>query len=948
MARQEARLIIGGVRFINQELLKILPQRTLEAIKGQRRKAEYKAMVQQLIQSMSSLETVPAARTPMDETFVQLDDPSNQNRIAEAPGDLSSEVLRDSVVEYLRKLPPSKYKGLDCPRLDSIINSLGSWDCTRISEEISIYLRESFPVRRRASKSKTPATLPPQSRRKLRRADYARVQKAWKRNRAGCIRGLLRDRTTTSAPPQEVMVPFWERIMTSKSTESPGIAASGDVIVELWAPISVDEVRSALPPLGTAPGPDGVTAQDFRDVPSGIWARVFNILLVSGRLPSHLLESRTTLIPKKDGASEPGDFRPITVSSTITRAFHKILANRLSKYISLDKRQRAFRPIDGCSENIFLMDFILKYSRQQHQPLYMASLDIAKAFDSVSHQAILDTLRTAGVPGLMVEYIAETYRQSSTRLQSEGWLSHAIHPSCGVKQGDPLSPVIFNMVIDRLFASLPKEVGIRIGGSVINSIAYADDIALFALTPEGLQSMLDTAATFLRECGLNVNATKCFTVALKTVAGRKKTVIDAGVSFSCSGTKIPALKRTDDWKYLGVPFTPEGRLMSDPLDRLKRDINTLSRAPLKPQQRLFTLRTVVIPSLYHLLVLGSTNISKLNKLDVLVRRTCRKWLDLPHDTPNPYFHCDVSEGGLSIPSLRWTVPIQRYNRLGALRLLEDTGGPPAMKRFLDLETKRAHLRLNDHGRAIDTLAKYKERFARLLHQSNDGRPLERSRDVMRQHHWVTDGNLFVSGRDYIHMNKLRINAIPLRSRMARGRVRDRQCRAGCSAAETLQHVLQQCHRTHDARIRRHNACLEHLLRRRQADGTVEVEPLFKTHSGVLKPDALIRIGSHAVVVDAQIVGERVDLDRAHRSKIAKYASLESVIKTKYSVKRVLFTSLTLSSRGVWSKQSYECLVENGVMKSSDAKIISTRALIGGLHAINTFNRRTCVGRRTAA
>ena len=72
-----------------------------------------------------------------------------------------------------------------------------------------------------------------------------------------------------------------------------------------------------------------------------------------------------------------------------------------------------------------------------------------------------------------------------------------IHPTCGVKQGDPLSPIIFNLVMDRLFSRLLKEIGVRVGDSIVNAMRYADDIVLFALAPTGLQSLLDASAEFL-------------------------------------------------------------------------------------------------------------------------------------------------------------------------------------------------------------------------------------------------------------------------------------------------------------------------------------------------------------------------------------------------------------------------------------------------------------------
>lgn len=95
-------------------------------------------------------------------------------------------------------------------------------------------------------------------------------------------------------------------------------------------------------------------------------------------------------------------YRPITVSSVITRTLHKILAKRKTKYVHLDSRQRAFIPSDGCSRNIFDLDIVLRHHRTQFKPLYMAPMDIAKAFDMVSHDTILAAFTNAGIPEEMI------------------------------------------------------------------------------------------------------------------------------------------------------------------------------------------------------------------------------------------------------------------------------------------------------------------------------------------------------------------------------------------------------------------------------------------------------------------------------------------------------------------------------------------------------------------
>jgi len=227
--------------------------------------------------------------------------------------------------------------------------------------------------------------------------------------------------------------------------------------------------------------------------------------------------------------------------------------------IALNPRQRAFRPIDGCSDNVFLLDMILRYHHKHHKPLFVASLDIAKAFDSVAHDTISETLEVMGLPPFMISYIMHTYKYSTIRLCYDSWTSERIRPSCGVKQGNPMSPMIFNMIIDGLLEGFSKDIGAKIGGTIVNAAAFADDMLLFASTPMGLQKLIDLSTEFLGKCGLRINATKCVTVSLKSVPHEKKVIVDKETVFVCQGRQIPALKRTDEWTYLGVPFTPEGK-----------------------------------------------------------------------------------------------------------------------------------------------------------------------------------------------------------------------------------------------------------------------------------------------------------------------------------------------------------------------------------------------------
>jgi len=193
--------------------------------------------------------------------------------------------------------------------------------------------------------------------------------------------------------------------MTLDENVSPVVMEHRPVISDLWSPVTVAEIERAKSANTTSAGPDGVSARLLKRMPNVILCRILNLIMWCEQASYKLLESETILIPKKSDAKEPGEFRPITVSSVIIRTLHKVLAKCMAGAIKLDQRQRAFRPTDGCSDNVFLVDMVLRYHRNKHRSLFMATLDIAKAFDSVTHRTIGETLGSLGLPGPMVKYV---------------------------------------------------------------------------------------------------------------------------------------------------------------------------------------------------------------------------------------------------------------------------------------------------------------------------------------------------------------------------------------------------------------------------------------------------------------------------------------------------------------------------------------------------------------
>lgn len=115
--------------------------------------------------------------------------------------------------------------------------------------------------------------------------------------------------------------------------------------------ISEGEVTEVLQGMGTtAAGLDKIEAKCVLQWHQPSLAGYFNLLMVLEKLPTVLTRARVVFIKKIDQTKVPGDYRPISITSAITRAFHRILAHRLCHSLTFLQLQYAFLQKNGCLE----------------------------------------------------------------------------------------------------------------------------------------------------------------------------------------------------------------------------------------------------------------------------------------------------------------------------------------------------------------------------------------------------------------------------------------------------------------------------------------------------------------------------------------------------------------------------------------------------------------------
>ena len=126
----------------------------------------------------------------------------------------------------------------------------------------------------------------------------------------------------------------------------------------------------------------------------------------------------------------------------------------------------------------------------------MAWLDLENVFGSVPTEHLLRSMEELGLTGNIVEVVRDIYTGSTTRVKIDKAHSEEIQCRRGVKQGCPLSPILFDLALEQLVSNLEnsRESGYTIG--------YADDLCLLADSQEQLQTMLDWATAFASWAGL--------------------------------------------------------------------------------------------------------------------------------------------------------------------------------------------------------------------------------------------------------------------------------------------------------------------------------------------------------------------------------------------------------------------------------------------------------------
>lgn len=389
--------------------------------------------------------------------------------------------------------------------------------------------------------------------------------------------------------------------------------------------ISVTGVEKLLKTLNPykAPGPDGISPRVLRELAAEvapILTIIYRSTLETGTVPSDWKTALVTPVFKKGQHYDPGNYRPISLTSVPCKIFEHILVSSIMTFLEsnniLHPQQHGFRQGRSCESQLLEFTEELFDNLERGLPTDVVVMDFAKAFDKVNHSLLVHKLDHYGVGGEVNRWIADFLSERTQSVVVEGTRSDPVSVKSGVPQGSVLGPCLFLVYIN----DLPDRV---------DSLArlFADDTILYRLIAQiqdqlTLQADLQTLERWEEAWDMQFHPDKCSVMHVS----RKLPQNQTPPRYTLHNQVLQNVTST---KYLGVTLQNNGKWDEHINNIIAKANSTLGfvRRNLKTRQQQvkdLAYKALVRPHLEYSSTVWDPSCQKdINNIEAVQRRAAR-------------------------------------------------------------------------------------------------------------------------------------------------------------------------------------------------------------------------------------------------------------------------------------------------------------------------------------
>ncbi|KAJ0527046.1 putative RNA-directed DNA polymerase [Helianthus annuus] len=334
---------------------------------------------------------------------------------------------------------------------------------------------------------------------------------------------------------------------------------------------SKEEIKKAVWDCGgdKAPGPDGFTfkfVKKFWSFFEQYFFKIFQQFYSKPRITYGCNSSFIALIPKNRDPKEASDFRPISLIGMLYKVIAKVLANRLKPVLStvVSPVQSGF--IEGRSilDGPLILSEVLSWAKITKKQILVFKVDFQKAYDSVNWNFLLDILNGMNFPTLWRNWIKACLKSGRSSVLVNGSPTTEFQLYRGLRQGDPMSPFLFVLMLEALNILMNRAVDVGVfkgvvlpnGGPTLSHLFYADDVIFIGeWSEENIKNLNRILRCFNLCSGLKVNLNKSCVYGVGVEEEENQNMANlihckAGM-FPCTFLGLPIganMKRVKYWK----------------------------------------------------------------------------------------------------------------------------------------------------------------------------------------------------------------------------------------------------------------------------------------------------------------------------------------------------------------------------------------------------------------